>query len=79
MYNALSGAAYFLIRFFQIVISPQDGPSCRFKPVCSVYGRIAIQRFGALPGAMLAGDRILRCNPISPPGEDPVPYTIFGE
>ncbi|MDY6933197.1 MAG: membrane protein insertion efficiency factor YidD [Spirochaetota bacterium] len=79
VYNSPQGGTYFLIRFFQIVISPQDGPSCRFHPTCSNYGRIAILRFGAIIGAMLAGDRIIRCNPYSAPGEDPVPESIIGE
>ncbi len=77
VYNAPQGGAYFMIRFFQIVISPQDGPSCRFRPTCSAYGKIAVLRYGALMGAILAGDRLIRCNPYSTPGNDPVPESIF--
>ncbi|MCL1911222.1 MAG: membrane protein insertion efficiency factor YidD [Leptospirales bacterium] len=73
IYNGVQGGAYFLIRFFQIVISPQDGPSCRFSPTCSAYGRQAVQKFGAFFGALMAGDRLIRCNPYNPPGSDPVP------
>ena len=76
VYDAPRGGAYLMIRFFQIVVSPQDGPSCRFSPVCSTYGRQAVERFGALLGGALAGDRILRCNPFNPPGKDLVPETI---
>jgi uncharacterized protein len=73
VYNAPQGGAYFMIRFFQLVISPQDGPRCRFKPCCSNYARQAVLKYGALLGALLAGDRLLRCNPYNPPGTDPVP------
>jgi uncharacterized protein len=69
--------AFFLIRLFQIVISPQDGPNCRFIPTCSRYGQIAVLKYGALAGSFLAGDRLLRCNPYNEPGEDPVPTNIF--
>ena len=79
VYNGPQGCAYFLIRFFQIVISPQDGPNCRFYPTCSSYGKVAVQTYGAIIGAMLAGDRIIRCNPFSPPGEDLLPRSIFGK
>ena len=46
---------------------------CRFEPTCSAYGREAILRYGWPRGAVLAGVRILRCNPFSRGGEDPVP------
>jgi hypothetical protein len=79
VYSAAQGGSYFLIRFFQIVISPQDGPNCRYEPTCSAYGKNAVERYGALLGAMLAGDRIIRCNPYSPVGSDPLPVKIFGK
>lgn len=79
VFDAPRGGAYLMIRFFQVVISPQDGPSCRFSPVCSTYGRKSVERFGALLGGALAGDRILRCNPFNPPGKNPVPETVFGK
>jgi len=77
VFNGVQGGAFFLIRFFQVVISPQDGPNCRFVPVCSSYGRQAVEKYGALLGAMLAGERLLRCNPYSRPGHDPVPEKVF--
>ncbi len=73
VYDAYTGGALLLIRVFQIWISPLDGPSCRFSPVCSAYGREAVRKYGAFLGGVLAGDRILRCNIFSAPGEDPVP------
>lgn len=77
VYNAPQAGGYFLIRFFQIWISPQDGPSCRFHPTCSAYGRISVMRYGVVFGGFLAGDRLIRCNPYTPPGNDPVPDEIF--
>lgn len=46
---------------------------CRFHPTCSAYGREAIRRYGMPKGAALAAARIVRCNPFSRGGEDPVP------
>ena len=77
--NGLQGGGYFLIRFFQVAISPQDGPNCRFKPTCSAYGRQAVERYGAFMGAVLAGERLIRCNPYNPPGHDPLPLTLTGD
>jgi uncharacterized protein len=77
VFNAPVGGAYFMIRGFQKFISPQDGPNCRFKPTCSEYGKIAVLRYGALIGAFLAGDRLLRCNPYNAPGNDPVPESLL--
>ncbi len=77
VFSAPQGGAYFMIRAYQIFISPQKGPSCRFRPTCSGYGRIAVLRYGAVMGSFLAGDRLLRCNPYNTPGDDPVPMSIF--
>lgn len=73
VYNGTQAGAWFLIRFFQVAISPQDGPNCRYHPTCSRYGREAVEKHGALAGAFMAGDRLIRCNPYNPPGTDPVP------
>lgn len=62
-----------LIRFYQYVISPLIGPRCRFYPSCSQYAIEAIQRYGTLKGGWLALNRIIRCNPLSEGGVDPVP------
>jgi hypothetical protein len=77
VYNGPQGGAFFLIRFFQIVISPQDGPNCRHIPTCSAYGKDAVLKHGAFWGAILAGDRLLRCNPFYPPSKDPVPEKLI--
>ena len=46
---------------------------CPYYPTCSCYGLEAIKKHGALKGSLLAGWRILRCNPFSKGGYDPVP------
>lgn len=63
----------FIIRIYQVLISPLLGPRCRFYPSCSSYGVESIQRHGALLGLFYAVKRILRCHPFSTGGYDPVP------
>jgi hypothetical protein len=60
------------IRAYQRVISPGLGGRCRYYPSCSEYAAQAIERFGILRGLVLAGWRLLRCNPWSHGGYDPV-------
>lgn len=63
-----------LIRFYRRQISPRKGgPCCRYFPTCSQYAVTAIERYGALKGGRMAAWRILRCNPFSKGGYDPVP------
>ncbi len=62
-----------LVRFYQKKISPGKPPCCRFVPSCSHYALQAIERYGAVKGGALAAGRILRCNPLSKGGFDPVP------
>ena len=54
-----------LIRLYQVTISPLIGPTCKYYPSCSHYGLEAVRRHGALRGTVLAGWRVLRCNPWS--------------
>jgi len=62
-----------LIRFYQTAISPHTLPRCKYYPTCSQYTYEAIERFGALKGGLMGMWRILRCNPWSKGGYDPVP------
>ena len=62
-----------LIQFYRVAISPMHRPCCRYIPTCSQYARQAIQKYGAIKGGYLALRRILRCNPFSKGGYDPVP------
>jgi hypothetical protein len=67
-----------LIRLYQRTLSPLLGPRCRYYPSCSAYGLQAVQSYGILRGSVLAGWRILRCNPFSHGGHDPVAaQTLF--
>jgi hypothetical protein len=61
------------IRFYRRHLSPHLPPMCRYYPTCSVYAIEAIETHGALRGSLLAVWRLLRCNPLSPGGYDPVP------
>ena len=63
----------FLIRSYQVTISPYLGDHCRFTPSCSAYAMEAVQKHGALKGSWLAVRRIGRCHPFCDGGYDPVP------
>jgi uncharacterized protein len=62
-----------LVRGYQLVLSPLFGPRCRFYPSCSSYAVQALSTHGALRGTWLAGRRLLRCHPWNPGGVDHVP------
>ena len=61
------------IHKYQKYLSPLKTTRCPYCPTCSSYGLQAIEKYGALKGGFLAGWRILRCNPFSHGGYDPVP------
>jgi putative membrane protein insertion efficiency factor len=63
----------FLIRSYQVLISPYLGRHCRFTPSCSTYAMEAIEKYGSLKGGWLAIKRIGRCHPFCDGGYDPVP------
>jgi putative membrane protein insertion efficiency factor len=58
------------IRAYQRWISPALGPRCRYYPTCSNYAIEAIRELGPVRGTILAGWRLLRCNPFSHGGFD---------
>jgi len=60
------------IRFYQRCISPAIPNRCRYYPSCSEYAAQAVGRWGILRGSVLAAWRVLRCNPWSAGGIDPV-------
>jgi putative membrane protein insertion efficiency factor len=70
--NVLRAVAVAPIRLYQRVLSPAIGERCKYYPSCSEYSAQAIARFGILRGLVLAGWRLLRCNPWSHGGFDPV-------
>lgn len=60
------------IRVYQRLVSPMFGARCKYYPSCSEYAAQAIEKFGILRGLVLAGWRLLRCNPWSHGGVDRV-------
>lgn len=62
-----------LIRFYQMAISANTPPSCRFVPSCSQYGYEAIEKYGVAKGSWLIVRRLCRCHPLGEGGVDPVP------
>ncbi|MBR6918446.1 MAG: membrane protein insertion efficiency factor YidD [Clostridia bacterium] len=61
------------IRLYQKFISSGRPASCRFTPTCSSYAIGALEEWGPVVGLVLAVWRVLRCNPFSKGGYDPVP------
>jgi len=69
-----------LIKIYQKTLSFDHGPLrflyprgfCRFNPTCSQYGIEVIEKFGVWKGGFKAFYRVLRCNPWSKGGNDPV-------
>ncbi|MGA1869214.1 MAG: membrane protein insertion efficiency factor YidD [bacterium] len=62
-----------VITVYQYMISPYIGRRCRFYPSCSEYAYSAFNNYGFFKGFTLAILRILRCNPFSKGGFDPIP------
>lgn len=61
-----------LIKFYRLRISPMSPPRCKYIPTCSQYAIDAIEKYGAIKGGIMSCFRILRCNPFSKGGFDPV-------
>ena len=61
------------IAAYKRLVSPALPRRCRYEPTCSAYAAQSIARFGAIRGLLLACWRLLRCNPFSHGGFDPVP------
>jgi uncharacterized protein len=70
--NYITSFFLFMIRSYQILISPLFPPACRFTPSCSQYAIDAIKCHGVFRGSLMAAWRILRCHPFSDGGYDPV-------
>ena len=65
------------IRLYQRLISPAVPRRCKYEPTCSVYAVDAIRTYGVLRGCVLAAWRLVRCNPFSHGGYDPVSAQRF--
>ncbi|MFA6636274.1 MAG: membrane protein insertion efficiency factor YidD [Candidatus Omnitrophota bacterium] len=72
-------AAIWMLRTYKKAISPLLGSSCRFVPSCSQYAKESLEEYGLFLGTPKALWRILRCNPFSRGGYDPVPRKNPGE
>ena len=68
-----------MIQFYQKYLSPLKSTKCPYFPSCSQYGLEAIRKYGAVKGGLLALWRILRCNPFSKGGYDPVPRIKYNK
>lgn len=62
----------FLLRGYQLLLSPLLPSACRFSPTCSEYMLQAIQKHGAARGVWMGIRRLLRCHPFHAGGYDPV-------
>ena len=63
-----------LIRAYQLTFSNfVPANTCRFYPSCSHYGYQAVYKYGVIKGSLMATWRIIRCNPFTSGGYDPVP------
>lgn len=61
-----------MLVWYKKYVSPLFPPSCRFEPTCSEYAREALRKYGLWRGLLLSFWRVLRCNPYSRGGYDPV-------
>ena len=76
--NPLATLLVWVVRGYQMFISPGLPGRCKYYPSCSQYAIDALKEYGVLRGFVLAGWRLLRCNPLSYGGYDPVHrQTIF--
>jgi uncharacterized protein len=73
MKKVLIAPFIFLVKVYQILISPLIPATCRYQPTCSHYTVEALQKHGLLRGGRLALKRIFSCHPWGKSGYDPVP------
>jgi uncharacterized protein len=77
--RVLLAAATAPVRLYQVLISPALPRRCKYEPSCSAYAISALRSHGIVRGSILAGWRLLRCNPFSHGGYDPVEaQRVFG-
>lgn len=62
-HSVLAGALVALVHFYRRHASPGVRAACRYEPTCSEYAIIAIERYGAVRGGILAYRRVMRCRP----------------
>ena len=69
--SALAWVLILCVRCYQVMLGPVLGGHCRFTPSCSVYFIQAVQKYGAIAGAVKGLGRLCRCHPFHPGGHDP--------
>ena len=72
MKRSLTAVLLAPLRAYQRFVSPALPRRCKYYPTCSAYAVDAVREFGVIRGLVLAGWRLLRCNPLSHGGYDPV-------
>ena len=74
----MSAVAVLLVRAYRVLVSPLLAPRCKYHPSCSQYALDAFREYGFARGLALSAWRLLRCNPLSDGGFDPVSaQTLF--
>tara|TARA_B100000686_G_scaffold347363_1_gene435895 strand:+ start:1020 stop:1277 length:258 start_codon:yes stop_codon:yes gene_type:complete len=63
----------FIIRLYQLILSPILKTNCRYLPSCSEYSIIALKEYGFMKGIYYSILRIFKCHPFGGSGYDPVP------
>ncbi len=71
--RAAACGVLFVLRLYQLILSPWLGNCCRFHPSCSRYCADAVRRFGVFRGVCLGVVRVFKCHPFHHGGFDPVP------
>lgn len=69
----LTKGLVWLIKAYQVTLSPYIGQQCRFAPTCSQYAIEALQKYGVFYGLFYAVKRLLKCHPWHAGGHDPIP------
>jgi uncharacterized protein len=70
--NAVRSIFLLPVRAYRRFLSPALPQRCKYHPSCSAYAVEAVRSYGVIRGSVLAGWRLLRCNPWSHGGYDPV-------
>lgn len=71
--NIMARILMWIIKAYQVLLSPFFGQQCRFYPTCSQYALEVISKHGAIVGSYYAVRRLLRCHPWHAGGHDPIP------
>lgn len=73
LFSFMKTILVFVVRAYQVMLSPYLPNSCRYTPTCSQYMIEAVQKHGAWKGGWMGLKRIGRCHPWGGHGHDPVP------